>query len=563
MKITDLRIENYRSLDDFVMQELGDLVILTGENGSGKSNVLEALELCFAMLEPTPRTVVSGYDDFLWFDRDTSVPIRFTISVLMDVHEMWEIMPKRQGITVPIELESLLVVEEAELTITREVDATENGNAEWNTTDITLQGVPLMVDRDPSEALLGAFGTSATTEGERFAAAAQYLESSLHPEVSHRLKNRFRVISAARASKGLPAFVEPATKGLDRVSFIPTDIESELRELARRDDRPTVKRKHRIRDLMRTVLSEDTELVLAGGEVQLVEGDIDFRTVLTGGGHQAFLSLVVALAKPGIIIGIEEPELHLHARFCRKLLRVLEDQSQVNQVFVSSHSSVFLDYAELDTIWHTTKLNRRTTATRITSIPALREAFYALGEKPSTVLGADKILWVEGKVDALVFQILADRMGIDFAAKGINVIAFHSASKAGFHFGMWNQIHRDYRQLVYIILDGHAQEQEQEAIEAGIPQERIFRLSKHDILDYLPNRLLARAMEEEFSMTRVDGRKISEPKKSGTKRILKHEGKLIEGWQVRLARRAASKLTKKEIPRELKRAIREAERALR
>jgi len=562
MKITKLRIENYRSLDDFSMQGLDDLVILTGENGSGKSNVLEALELFFGTFQPAATITVTGYDDFLWFDRDTSSPIRFTVFVLMDPDEMKKIVPERQGLIVPVELQSLHEVTQAELVIVREIHAAGNGNAEWRTIGVSLLGTPLMVDGKPSEVLVRAFGTAATTENERFIMAAQYLDSSLHVELSQRLKNRFRVISAARASKGLPAFPEAPVRGPDRVSFIPTDMESELRELGRKRDRATVKRKHLIRQLMSTVLPEDTELVLAGGETQLVERDIDFRTELTGGGFQAFLALVVAVTRPATIIAIEEPELHLHARFCKKLLRVLQEQSRSNQIFVSSHSPILLDYADLGSIWHIAKFNRRTTGTRVTSIPALREAFYALGEKPSAVLGSDRILWVEGKVDALLLQIFADRMGIDLAARGINLIAFHGASKAGFHFGMWNQIHRDYRQLVFIILDGHAEEQEKEAIEAGIQQERIFRLSKHDILDYLPSRSLARAIEEEFSIEKVDGRKIIEPKKASVKHLLEQHEKLVEGWQERIATRAASELTKEDIPKELKMAVREAEQAL-
>jgi len=561
MRITDLRIENYRSLDDFSMADLGDLVILTGENGSGKSNLVEALELFFRTLQPAPTITVPGYDDFVWFDRDTSVPIRFSISMLVDPREIRKKVPRRQGVIVPTALQPLDKVTQAELTIVREAHAAGNGNAEWRTIGVSLLGIPLMADGQPSDALVKAFGTAAAEEDERFTQATEYL-NALHAELSKELQHRFRVISAARASKALLAFPEPTAAGPDRISFIPTDVESELRELSHKKDRETVRRKYLIGRLMNTVLPDDSQVVLAGGEVQFVERDIDFRTELTGGGHQAFLALVVALTRPGVIVGIEEPELHLHARFCRKLLRVLEDQSRSNQIFVSSHSPIFLDYADLGSIWHVAKLNRRTIATRISSIPDLRAAFYALGEKPSAVLGADKILWVEGKVDVLVLQILADRMGIDFAAKGISLIAFHGASKAGFHFEMWNQIHRDYQQLVFIILDGHAQEQEQEAIEAGIPKERIIRLSKHDILDYLPGRALARAIEEEFSIETVDGRRIIEPKKAKVRDILEQNDRLIEGWQERIARCAASELTDEDIPQELKVAIREAEQAL-
>lgn len=47
MKIKDVKIKNFRSLLNVSFEDLGNLIVLIGENGSGKSNIVEALNLFF------------------------------------------------------------------------------------------------------------------------------------------------------------------------------------------------------------------------------------------------------------------------------------------------------------------------------------------------------------------------------------------------------------------------------------------------------------------------------------------------------------------------------------
>ena len=47
MKINNLRIRNFKSLLDVSMEDIGNLTIITGENGSGKTNILEILNHFF------------------------------------------------------------------------------------------------------------------------------------------------------------------------------------------------------------------------------------------------------------------------------------------------------------------------------------------------------------------------------------------------------------------------------------------------------------------------------------------------------------------------------------
>jgi len=48
MKITQIEIQNFKSIyQRLVIPDIGDLLILTGKNNSGKSNILKALDLFF------------------------------------------------------------------------------------------------------------------------------------------------------------------------------------------------------------------------------------------------------------------------------------------------------------------------------------------------------------------------------------------------------------------------------------------------------------------------------------------------------------------------------------
>lgn len=83
------------------MTELGDLVILIGRNGSGKSNILEALELFFTDLDLQNNNGKS-FDPSTWYDKRTQKPIDFIIELEMNNDDLQSIfneeIRKRLGI---------------------------------------------------------------------------------------------------------------------------------------------------------------------------------------------------------------------------------------------------------------------------------------------------------------------------------------------------------------------------------------------------------------------------------------------------------------------------------
>ena len=51
MRFDRLLIENFRSIRSVELTEIPDIAVFYGENGSGKSNVLDAIELVWKVLE--------------------------------------------------------------------------------------------------------------------------------------------------------------------------------------------------------------------------------------------------------------------------------------------------------------------------------------------------------------------------------------------------------------------------------------------------------------------------------------------------------------------------------
>jgi putative ATP-dependent endonuclease of the OLD family len=78
MKIKTLRIQNFRSFEDQTL-DLGDYTCLVGANGSGKSNVLHALNVFFGEGEiPGLNTRQLGEEDF--HNRRAESPIEISVT---------------------------------------------------------------------------------------------------------------------------------------------------------------------------------------------------------------------------------------------------------------------------------------------------------------------------------------------------------------------------------------------------------------------------------------------------------------------------------------------------
>ena len=79
MKVSSFKVENYRSLKAINLEKLGNLNILLGKNSSGKSNVLEAMNLFFGRVRAGKGTT-PGLNEYFWY-KGSNKPIVFEVTI--------------------------------------------------------------------------------------------------------------------------------------------------------------------------------------------------------------------------------------------------------------------------------------------------------------------------------------------------------------------------------------------------------------------------------------------------------------------------------------------------
>jgi len=85
MKIHAFRISNFGSIEDVSLEDLTELTILVGKNGSGKTFLLDGLRLFFEEFAFIGGESSTKDNDYLWHQRDTSRPI--TVNVILELED--------------------------------------------------------------------------------------------------------------------------------------------------------------------------------------------------------------------------------------------------------------------------------------------------------------------------------------------------------------------------------------------------------------------------------------------------------------------------------------------
>lgn len=153
-----------------------------------------------------------------------------------------------------------------------------------------------------------------------------------------------------------------------------------------------------------TVWNEESNLERGDLAVPLSDCGTGLSQVL------AILYVVLTTDEPNIII-IDEPNNFLHPGAARKLIEILKEHSQ-HQFILSTHSPSTLTASNPKTI-HVVKIKDAQSSIESVDITnTYQQQIYLaeIGAKLSDVFGADNVLWVEGKTEELCFPKIIEKM---------------------------------------------------------------------------------------------------------------------------------------------------------
>jgi predicted ATP-dependent endonuclease of OLD family len=551
MKIRAVEIRNYRSLQNIKMTELGDLVILIGKNSSGKSNILEALELFFADLN-LQSDYAKAFPVTSWYDKRNQRPMDFIITLEIDNQDLKSIFT--EDISKRLNIEDISVIGNR-FCIHRKIEVNLWKNVESKLGDIfTIKDGKisrrLTPEKKPEKDVAEKSGEQSQEGIILEAALPAEIANMIFTNIHNMLKNRFKLIRSPRESPERvttttrPTIIDPESKAyLNRLAITPANRDEEDIWTGLEND---------------FLSFSNRGLRVRGSVLEFRVGNLFLPIELSGSGDQALMILMRHFLEEMPFYGIEEPETRLHHEYQRKLFRYLKALSPKRQIFLATHSSVFVDKAFLDDTWFT-RLDGTETKVKRVAKEDLRVILLELGILPSDFFFANHILLVEGRTEEYVIPIVAERAGLNLS--NVSIIPTHGKDRGNYHLEVWVEACRDTNLPIHLLLDKVA-EKEIKKLEGTrlLDREHYHMLSQKqletadacDIEDYYPKDILRKAVlelaKEDYQKKRKDEAPEDLQLKDGeptVKRINDFLGR--KDWKLKVAIRVMQEISTEQI----------------
>jgi putative ATP-dependent endonuclease of OLD family len=162
------------------------------------------------------------------------------------------------------------------------------------------------------------------------------------------------------------------------------------------------------------------------------ELDVDqFLIQANGSGIRESLRLILdtEFSNPNMLL-VEEPEIHLHPALETSIMSYLREISTERQVFITTHSTNFLDTGNFQNVFLvqkdvSTKLSPLTLAEAEQKLPA------ELGIRLSSLFMYDQILFVEGPSDEQILREFAKTLGVNLGQLNTGFIQMNGVRNLG------------------------------------------------------------------------------------------------------------------------------------
>jgi predicted ATP-dependent endonuclease of OLD family len=212
------------------------------------------------------------------------------------------------------------------------------------------------------------------------------------------------------------------------------------------------------------------------------EMDVDnFLLEVNGSGIKEALRLIldIEFQKPRMLL-VEEPEVHLHPALETNLMGYLKKISHECQVFISTHSTNFLDTADMQNVYLVSKLDGSTQVQLLDLEEAEAKIPKELGVRLSSLFMFDRLVFVEGPSDEAIIREWANTLSINLSQANVGFISMGGVRNFG-HYAADTIINFLTRRQVtaWFILDRDERDQE----EVRKLQQRLGAKARVEILD--------------------------------------------------------------------------------
>lgn len=517
MYIKQLIIKNFRNLKEVNLYNLQNSVILIGENGSGKTNLLEAIDLFFNQFShPHEQNKGALTDDnwYLWFDGDTNETIEFQITLggLSNSH-----VKKLAEAASIKQLKGDLIIKRSIVLV--------DDNVTYHTDSIEWGSV--VIKRSDT-----GYSTEGTTDFEPITFVQTMTENVL--------KNAFTYIPVSRGTE----------LRTSHGSTLTPEIGQELVKRGGNTSPRGMQEWNRTRKMYRDRGWTSGQLECRGERLMIPCGTTLFPYELEGTGYQALFNLLRLIEMSGQLVAIEEPENHLHPKLQKTFLRAAEELTgSQKQIFLSTHSPFILNLANFNSVWFVYKDGLESKVQSISSLQDIGNVLQQLGTKPSDLLLANGILVVEGPTDKDVYADWARKIGKPFETASIIIIDAEGAGNIKKY--LTSEAVKKTCIKTYALYDTNSETAIKRAVKGIVPDKNILALEKGDLEDYYPRELVLEfAKEFALKKSKTEDAIPTEIKVGETVKALT---KLLGGdwWKTQLALKVKRDMQYAEIDKEI------------
>jgi len=519
MYIKQLIIKNFRNLKEVNLYNLGNLLILIGENSSGKTNILEAMDTFFNHFDyphEQNKGALTPDNYYLWFDMNTNEPIEFEVTLgglsSTQTKKLAEVTNVKQ--------------QKGDLTINRSIVLKDNNLVYCNN---AIQWGAVVVRRSD---------TGYSIESESDFEANTFVQTI----IENILKNTFTYIPFSRGTELRTA----------HGSILTPEVRQELVKRGGDNNPREVREWNKIRQTYRDRGWIPGQLECRGSQLSIQYGTTPIPYELEGAGYQALFNLLRLIEMGGQLIAIEEPENHLHPKLQKTFVGAVKELvGSQKQIFLSTHSPFIFDRVNLSSIWFVYKDGLEGKVQNISSLEGISNILQQLGVKPSDLLLANGILVVEGPTDKDVYADWARKIGKPFESASIIIINAEGAGNIKKY--LQSEVVQRTCLKTYALYDANSENTVRKAVKGIVPEENIFSLKRGDIEDYYPRDMVLEFVRE---MAKKKGKSNEEtPKEIQIGETVKKLDDFLgkdTGWKRKLAEKVIKEMKLEQIDDEIR-----------